>query len=238
MNSKVPLHVGIILDGNRRFARQLLQKPWMGHRWGLEKAREVLQWACEAKIKYLTAYVLSLENLQTRPKRELRFILSHLEQEAENILVNMEHIIHRYHVNVRFIGRIPLLPRKLQKKLSAVEKATMRYRRHFLNVAVAYGGQQEIVDAVKKIVSKVTKGVIKPSELDEAVIKQHLYSDGHPYPDLIVRTGGESRLSNFMPFQSAYSELLFTPKKWPELTREDFNGFIKEFQQRKRRFGR
>lgn len=235
---KVPVHVGIILDGNRRFAKHLMQKPWMGHKWGLLKAREVLQWACEAGIKYLTAYVLSLENLRTRPKKELNFILNYLEKESENILNNAAHVVNRYNVNVRFIGRLHLLPKRLQKKFVQVENATKKHKKHFLNVAVAYGGQQEITDAIRKIVEKGLKGIIKPFQISEATIKQHLYTNGHPFPDLIVRTGGEIRLSNFLPFQSVYSELLFTPKKWPELTKEDFYGFIKEFQRRKRKFGR
>lgn len=238
MNIKMPVHIGVILDGNRRFARQLMQKPWMGHKWGLEKAREIMQWACEAGIKYLTAYTLSLENLRTRPKRELRFILNHLEQEADSILQNTSHVIHRHKVNVRFIGRIHLLPRRLQKKLRAVEKATAQYNRHFLNVAVAYGGQQEIVDAVRKIAHKSREGTVKPSDIDESMIKEHLYTNGHPFPDMIVRTGGDIRLSNFLPFQSVYSELLFTERKWPEITKEDFDGFMREFKRRKRRFGR
>lgn len=237
MNQNIPLHIGVILDGNRRFARQLMKMPWMGHKWGLEKAREVLQWTCEAGVKYLTAYVLSLENLKSRPKRELKFILSYLEKEAESIVADTTHIIHRKKINVRFIGRVHLLPERLQEKFHAVENKTKGYRKHFLDVAVAYGGQQEIVDAVKKIMEKGLKGMLKPSDLDEAMMKHHLYTNGHPAPDMIVRTGGEARLSNFLPFQSAYSELLFTEKKWPELTKEDFDGFIREFQRRKRRFG-
>src|SRR3972149_2156841 len=231
----IPTHIGVILDGNRRFAKQLMQKPWMGHKWGLEKAREVLQWSCDYGIKYITAYVLSLENLHTRPKRELAFILQQLHQETENILNGTQHIVHRKKINVRFIGRRNLLPEGLQKQFEKVEKATKDYKKHFLNVAVAYGGQQELVDAMRKIMEKGLKGLIKPHELDEAFIKQHLYTNGHPPPDLIVRTGGDVRLSNFMPFQSVYSELIFTTKKWPELTKQDFSGFIKEYQQRKRR---
>lgn len=238
MNPGMPCHIGVILDGNRRFARQLMQKPWMGHKWGLEKSREVLQWSCDAGIKYMTAYVLSLENLATRPKRELGFILAHLEKEAGSILSGTKHMVHRNNVSIRFIGRTHLLPAALQSKFRKVEKATEKYKKHFLNVAVAYGGQQEIVDAVKKILAKGLKGIIKPHELDEKLLKEHLYTNGHPFPDLIIRTGGETRLSNFMPFQSAYSELIFTEKKWPELTKKDFQGFIEEFRSRQRRFGK
>jgi tritrans,polycis-undecaprenyl-diphosphate synthase [geranylgeranyl-diphosphate specific] len=233
----LPQHVGVILDGNRRFAVQLMQKPWEGHRLGLVKAREVLRWACEKGIRYLTAYTLSLENLFTRPKKELQLILKYIGKEAELILSNKNHIVHRFNVQVRFIGRRHMLPKALQEKMNSVENLTKKYNKHFLNIAVAYGGQQELVDAMRKIAKKVLKGIIKPNELDETIIKENLYTNGQPYPDLIIRTGGEVRLSNFLPFQSAYSELIFTKKKWPEITKRDFEAALKEFEKRQRRFG-
>ena len=231
-------HIGVILDGNRRFARELMKRPWEGHRMGLIKSREVLQWACESGIQYITAYVLSIENIGTRPKRELSLILDYLGKEAENILKNSKHVVHRFNVHVKFIGRTHLLPKQLQKKLAAVEKKTSRYKKYFLNVAVAYGGQQELVDATKKILEKGLKGIIRPADLNVKILKEHLYTNGQPMPDMIFRTGGEKRISNFMPFQSAYSELVFTDKKWPELTKKDFQAAIKEFESRQRRFGR
>jgi len=234
----LPNHIGIIMDGNRRFAKELMKRPWEGHFYGLQKSRQILQWACEAGIKYITAYTLSLENLRTRPKRELRLILKYLEDEANNILENRNHIVHKFNVKVRFIGRVYLLPKHLQKKLLEVEIATRSYKNHILNIALAYGGQQEIVDAMKQILLKGLKGIIKPSDLNETIIKEHLYTNGQPYPDLIVRSGGEVRLSNFLPFQSVYSELIFTSKRWPALTKKDFDGFLKEFSRRQRRFGK
>ncbi len=232
-----PTHIGVILDGNRRFAKEFLRRPWQGHKMGLEKAREVLKWSCESKIKYLTAYALSFENLSTRPKTELKYILKYIESEASSILDNSLHTVHQFQVRVRFIGRINLLPDHLQEKLAAVEEMTKSYNQHFLNVALAYGGQQEIVDAAKKILEKGLKGVLQPSDLNETILKEHLYTNGQPLPDLIIRTGGEKRLSNFLSFQSAYSELIFTDKRWPEITRKDFNSFLEEFASRKRRFG-
>ncbi len=231
-------HIGVILDGNRRFARELMKRPWEGHKLGLAKSREVLQWACESGIKYVTAYVLSLENLKTRPKRELHLILGYLGQEADDILGDAMHVVNRFGVHVRFIGRLHLLPRALQKKLAAVEKKTACHKEHFLNVAVAYGGQQELVDATKKILEKCLKGILSPADLDERIMKEHLYTNGQPMPDMIFRTGGEKRISNFLPFQSAYSELVFTDKRWPELTKKDFEEAINEFDSRKRRFGK
>ncbi|MFH0949273.1 MAG: polyprenyl diphosphate synthase [Candidatus Aenigmatarchaeota archaeon] len=234
----IPQHIGVILDGNRRFAKQLMKKPWIGHKFGPEKTREVLRWACDSGIKYVTAYVLSLENLKSRPRHELNIILNYVEKEADNILENHAHAIHELNVNVRFIGRVNLLPNKLRKKIRAVELATQKYKKHFLNIAIAYGGRQEIVDATRKILEKGLKGIIKPHNLNENIMKAHLYTNGQPYPDMIFRTGGEKRLSNFMAFQSAYSEFIFTDKKWPELTKEDFNDALDEYARRKRKFGK
>lgn len=234
----VPQHVGIILDGNRRFARELMKKPWLGHKIGLEKARHVLEWACERGIKYVTAYVLSLENFDTRPKKELRMILKYFGEEMDNILLSTDHVIHKFAIKVRFIGRTHILPDGLQAKMKRVEEVTNKYRKHGLNIAIAYGGQQELVDAVKGILQKGLAGVIRPSDLNETILKEHLYTNGQPYPDMIFRTGGEKRLSNFLPFQSVYSELIFTDTKWPALTEKEFDAALTEFARRRRRFGK
>lgn len=234
----LPQHVGIILDGNRRFARELMKKPWMGHKMGLEKARNVLEWSCRRGIKYVTAYVLSLENFTSRPKKELRLILKYFGEEMENILESADHVIHRYNVRVRFIGRTHILPKELQAKMKKVEEATKKYTKHTINIAIAYGGQQELVDAMKRILQKGLAGVIRPSDLNETVLKEHLYTNGQPFPDMIFRTGGERRLSNFLPFQSVYSELIFTDTKWPALTEKEFDAALAEFSRRQRRFGR
>jgi tritrans,polycis-undecaprenyl-diphosphate synthase [geranylgeranyl-diphosphate specific] len=238
MNLTVPEHIGVILDGNRRYAKQIMKKPWFGHKVGLEKAREVLKWSCESGIKHITAYVLSLENIASRPKAELNFILKCIGDEADNILKSKNHIVHAFNVRVRFIGSRHLLPNGLQKKMQAVEERTANYKKHVLNIAVAYGGRQELVEAMKDIMRKGLRGVITENDLDERMIREHLYTNGQPYPDLIFRTGGEKRISNFLPFQSAYSELIFTDKKWPELTHSDFKAALTEFSSRKRRFGK
>jgi tritrans,polycis-undecaprenyl-diphosphate synthase [geranylgeranyl-diphosphate specific] len=232
----LPKHVGMILDGNRRYAKELMKKPWEGHKYGIKKVREVLDWVVESKIKYTTAYTLSLENLKTRPKRELDYILKILKDEMKLILKDKTHVVNKKKINMRFIGRRHVLSKDLQELMAKVEEKTKNNKKHFTNLAIAYGGQQEIVDATKKIVEQCMKGVINPAELDEKIIKQNLYTNGNPYPDMIIRSGGEKRLSNFLPFQSAYSELFFTDKKWPELTKEE--GFLEEFKTRQRRFGR
>ncbi len=235
-SGNVPESIGIIMDGNRRFAKQLMKKPWKGHEFGVKKAREVLEWVCELGIKYIIVYALSYENLNSRPKMELKKIFEYFDKEMD-ILFTGNHIVHETETRVKFIGRLHLLPKKLREKMKKVEKVTKKYKKHFLSVAVAYGGQQEIVDACKKISRKVAKGLLSPNKINEEVIKENLY-DGMKYPDLIIRTGGEKRLSNFILWQCAYSELAFIDKKWPEFTKQDFLKIIKDYQNRERRFGR
>ncbi len=229
--------LGIVLDGNRRFAQYLMKKPWEGHRLGLDKAREAIGWACKYGIKYTTAYVLSYENLKTRPKLELEYIFKYFKQEAETILDDENHVINKMKVKVKFIGRVHELPQELQSILNKVEDKTKDNKDFVLNVAIAYGGQQEIADAVKDIAKKVLDGILSPAQLDETVIKEHLYTNGQPYPDLIIRTGGDHRLSNFLPYQSVYSELIFIDKKWPEMEEKDFLDALNEYENRQRRFG-
>ncbi len=234
---EIPQSIGIIMDGNRRFAKELMKKPWKGHEFGVKKAREVLKWACELGIKYITVYALSLENLNSRPKMELKKIFEYFDREMD-ILFSGNHIVHKTETRVKFIGRLRVLPKKLKEKMKNVERETKKYKKHFLNIAVAYGGQQEILDACKKISVKVAKGLLKPAQINENLMRENLYTDSTAYPDLIIRTGGEKRLSNFLLWQAAYAELAFTEKKWPELTRDDFLKIIKDYQKRERRFGR
>jgi len=233
----VPKSVAIIMDGNRRFAKRLMKKPWEGHKIGVMKARDVFKWACEIGIKYITIYTLSIENLKSRPKMELRQIFKYFDNEMD-VLLSGDHIIHKTKTRVRFIGRIKVLPKKLQQKMKKIEHLTERYKDHFLNMAVAYGGRQEIIDACKKIAKKTSKGIIKPGQINENLIKKNLYVSDFPYPDLIIRTGGERRISNFLLWQSAYSELAFTNKKWPEMDKNTFLRIIRNYQKRERRFGK
>ncbi|MBI4017574.1 MAG: di-trans,poly-cis-decaprenylcistransferase [Candidatus Aenigmarchaeota archaeon] len=235
---QTPQHVGIILDGNRRFARELLKQPWYGHKAGIQKARDVLQWADELGIPYVTAYVLSAENYNTRPKRELQMILKYFSEELDAVL-SQDHIVHRTQTRLRFIGRLDLLPGELQKRMMKAEHLTSHYSKHFMNVCVAYGGQQEIVDACRAIAERVSGGTIRPNEIDERLFAHYLYLNGSaPYPDLILRTGGEKRLSNFLLWQSAYAELFFIDKRWPELDKRTFVSILKEYASRQRRFGK
>jgi len=232
---RVPKHIGIILDGNRRFAKRLMKKPWKGHEWGAKKVRKILGWCREYGVKYITLYSFSIQNF-SRPKKEFDFIMKLFKKEALELL-NPKHEIHKHKIRVKIIGRIWMLPKDLQKIIKKLETETRNYKNYFLNVAVAYGGQEEITDAIIKIAKKVFKGIIEIKDINEKLIRHSLYTDGTPYPDLIIRTGGERRLSNFLLWQSAYSELIFVDKLWPEFEKEDFKNCIEEFQIRQRRFG-
>lgn len=237
MDEKDPVHIGVILDGNRRFAKRLMLEPWKGHEWGAEKVKELLRWCKGTGVKYLTLYSLSEENYKSRPKREMDFLLKIFEKEFIAI-TKKSHDAHKNKVRVKAIGRINILPKNLQTAIAAAEESTKNYKDYFLNLAIAYGGQQEITDAVIKIAKKISAGEIKLEQINEDLIRHSLYTNGAPYLDMIIRTGGEKRLSNFLLWQSAYSELFFVDKMWPEFTKEDFLSAIEEFKQRQRRFGK
>ncbi len=234
----IPDHIGIIPDGNRRFAKKLLEKPWKGHEWGTDRIKRVFEWCKESGIKIMTFYALSLENLTSRPQEELGFLFALAKRELKDILNDKGNFVHENNVRMRFFGRIDLLPGSVQELIKKVHRSTKDYKNYHMNVAMAYGGRQEIVDACRKICSKIAKGTMKPGDIDEAAMRQHFWTNGHPDPDLIIRTGNEKRMSNFLTFQSAYSELMFVNKFWPDFKREDFKKAIREYAIRERRFGK
>ncbi len=231
-------HIGIIMDGNRRFAKRLMLEPWKGHEWGSKKFEEVLDWCMELGIKHVTLYALSLENLSGRPREELDFLFKLMKDVAKGVVEDKNHKVRKNKVRVSVIGRTELLPQDLQDLIRKTSELTKNYSDFFLNFCVAYGGRQEIAEAFKKIMKKIAKNEITADDINDDVIRDNLYTSGVPDPDLIIRTGGEKRLSNFLLFQSAYSELYFTDKTWPEFGKEDFLDAIKDFQDRQRRFGK
>jgi len=235
---KVPVHLSIIPDGNRRFAKRLLENPGKGHEWGTEKLKKVLEWCRELGIKNVTFYTLSLENLDKRPKEELDFLFTLARKELNDIINNPKNWTHETRTKLRFFGQLQKLPKDLQEKMERIGEMTKHYKNYSLNLAIAYGGRQEIVDAVRKIASEVSHGRISPESIDELVIKHNLSTNGTPDPDLIIRTGGEKRTSNFLPFQSTYSELIFLDTLWPELEKKEFFKAIREFGERERKFGK
>jgi len=228
-------HIGVILDGNRRFAKRLMKAPWKGHEWGGEKVKEFLGWCKEADIRTTTVYSFSVQNF-SRPKVEFEFLMKQFEKEFLRIAEDPNHEAHKDKVKIKAIGRLWMLPESVQSAIKKAEHATKDYEKYNLNIAIAYGGQEELADAMTKIGEQIKAGKIQPSDVDMDLIKKSLYT-GQPHPDLILRTGGEKRLSNFMTFQSAYSELAFTEKLWPELQKKDFFDVVKDFQIRDRRFG-
>ena len=235
---KTPQHIGIIPDGNRRFAKRLMKEPWRGHEWGIDKIKTFFDWSKELNIRVLTFYTLSLENLDSRPREELEFLFSLANQEILSILDNPDSFVHRNRVRVKCFGRLDRVPPQLRDNVKALEKATKDYSDYHMNLAIAYGGRQEILDACQKIGRQVASGKLSPQDINELVLKQNLSTNGHPDPDLIIRTGGEKRLSNFLLYQSAYSELAFLDTFWPELTKEEFTQVIQDFSSRDRRFGK
>ncbi|KPV64592.1 MAG: Tritrans,polycis-undecaprenyl-diphosphate synthase (GGDP specific) [Candidatus Bathyarchaeota archaeon BA1] len=236
-NGPKPEHIGVILDGNRRWASERMLNSWVGHHYGAETVRDLLWWCLDLDVKSITLYAFSTENFQ-RPKKEVDQIMQIAKEKLHEVLIDDR--VHKHKVRVKAIGRLNLLPKGLQKMIKQVEEATKHYNEHFLNVALAYGGRAEIVDATRKIAKMVEKGELNPEAIDEKVFERHLYTAHMPNqdPDLIVRTSGEERLSGFLLWQCAYSELCFLDVYWPAFRRIDLLRAIRTYQQRKRRFGK
>ncbi|MEM3565789.1 MAG: polyprenyl diphosphate synthase [Candidatus Bathyarchaeia archaeon] len=231
-----PEHIAVILDGNRRWASEKDLDPWYGHKKGAEKVEKLLEWCLKLNVKSITLYAFSTENF-LRPRKEVEEIMRIASEKLQKIITDER--IHRNKVRVKVIGRTNLLPENLQKIIEDVEKTTRDYDKHFLNIAFAYGGRAEIVDAARKIAERIQKKELTPEDVDEKMFEQHLYTSHMPKqdPDLIIRTSGEERLSGFLLWQSAYSELCFLDVYWPDFRLIDLLRAVRTFQKRKRRFG-
>ena len=234
--SEVPRHIGVIIDGNRRFAKRLMLKPWKGHEWGAEKFKKFTDWCFELGVEEITAYVFSIQNFG-RPKEEFDYIMDVFRKEC-NILLQPEKQaeLKQKGICINFIGRQWMLPKDLQELQNKVMEATKENKPRRINFAMAYGGREEIIDAVQKIALEAKEGTIDPTKIDEKEIGRHLWLDSAP--DVILRTGGEQRTSNFLPWQGIYSELVFIEKFWPEIEKEDVMACIEEYKNRERRFGK
>lgn len=232
---KMPRHIAIIMDGNRRLAKSLGLMSWQGHRLGAEKIDEVLEWCLDLGIKTTTAYAFSTENFN-RPKAEIEELFNLFEEYFNKIATDER--VHKNKMRVKAIGRIERFPERVRRAIKNAEDATKDYDNFILNIAVAYGGRQEVVDAFKKIAESVKKGEIGAENIDEETVSQNLYTNGLPDPDLVIRTSGEERISGFLLWQSAYSELYFCESYWPRFRKIDFLRAIRTYQQRERRFGR
>ncbi len=227
MQAKVT-HIGIILDGNRRFAQKLLKEPWKGHEYGAQKVEQLFDWCRELDIKEATLYIFSLQNFN-RSKKEVEYLMGLFCDFFSD--VKIKHKIRENDIKVSFIGRTHLLPPKVQEKIKTLTEETKHFSDFKVNFAIAYGGREEIIDGINKI---IREGKVK--EVDEKIFSRHLYLQSEP--DLIIRTGGDHRTSNFLLWQSWYSEWFFVDKYWPEFEKDDLVTVLEEFAQRERRFGR
>ncbi|MBW2967899.1 di-trans,poly-cis-decaprenylcistransferase [Candidatus Woesearchaeota archaeon] len=228
----MPKHIGIILDGNRRFARRLMLQPWKGHEWGAKKVGKLLEWCNEIGVKELTLYSFSMQNFK-RPKEEFDYLMRIFREFINDKEYRKR--IHDNRIRIRFLGRIHLFPDDIHRMMLDLEEETKDYAGHQVNFAMAYGGREEIVDAVKSIGRKLEAGDITSEEISEELVAANLYSDH--CPDFIIRTGGDHRTSNFLCWQSNYSEWFFLEKRWPEFEKEDLLACIEQYVSRERRFG-
>ena len=230
--ASLPTHVAIIMDGNGRWAKQRHLPRVEGHRNGVESVRTVVRTAGELGIKYLTLYAFSVENWN-RPKDEVDTLMKYLAR----YLKNEESELNRTNVRLEVIGQIYRLPEFVQDQLEKTMTALAKNNGLTLILALSYGGRTEIVEAVRDIASKVREGAIEPAEITEQVVAQHLYTRNYPDPDLLIRTSGEMRLSNFLLWQISYAELVITPTFWPDFRKAQFYAALEEYTQRHRRFG-
>lgn len=232
---KIPQHLAIIMDGNRRYAYVLGLGKTEGHEKGKEKLEEVLEWCLEVGIRILTVYAFSTENLN-RPKDEVDKLMKLF---AENFRrAGDDERAHKHRIRIRALGQRELLPKEVVDAIEYAEERTKGYDDYFYNLAVAYGGREEILNAIKSVALDVKSGRIDVDDIDEKLISSRLYTSGLPDPDLILRTSGEERISNFLLWQLAYSELCFVDVYWPGFRKIDFLRAIRSYQMRQRRYGK
>lgn len=231
--SNCPNHIGIIMDGNRRFAKRLMLQPWKGHEFGAEKIEKVLDWSIELGIVELTLYAFSIENFN-RPKTEFDFLMEIFRKELDRLIKDDRP--KKQGIRIKFIGRINMFPDDIKIRMENLMEKTQNNSNYFINFAMAYGGRAEMIDAIKKIAEKVKLGQIEPSSVDEKLVRDNLYLQSDP--DLIIRTSGEKRISGFLLWQGSYAEYYFLDKMWPEFEKEDLVNAIEEYALRKRRFGK
>jgi tritrans,polycis-undecaprenyl-diphosphate synthase [geranylgeranyl-diphosphate specific] len=232
---RMPGHVAIIMDGNRRFAREIgLGSALDGHAKGRDKLEEVLEWCLEVGVRILTVYAFSTENL-SRPSKEIQDLM-HLF--AENFRkVGDDRRVHEHKIKVKVLGDRSLLPSEVNEAIDYAETRTEGYDGYRFNLAVAYGGREEILKAIRDVVQDARDGKVEPADVDEKFFSRRLYTADLPDPDLVLRTSGEERISNFLLWQLAYSELYFVEVYWPGFRKIDFLRALRSYQLRQRRYG-
>ena len=229
----LPKHIGIIMDGNRRFATMLGEESWKGHFYGAEKVEEVLDWCRELNIKTLTVWAFSMENF-SRAAEEVSVIMD-IFVKYFNKFANDERV-HKNKVQLKVVGNLGLFPKEVQAAAQDAMEKTKSHDRFEFNVVMGYGGRQEILDAAKKVADKLKSGEIM--QVDKDVFESHLCSRDVPDVDLVIRTSGEQRTSGFLMWKSDYAEYYFCEKLWPEFEKQDLMKAIVYYSERKRRFGK
>ena len=230
MDTEIPYHLGIIIDGNRRWARERNLPTLEGHRRGFDKVKKIGDYAWEKGVKIITVYCFSTENWN-RSKIEIKYLMKLLSQALKR--KNIE-TYHKKGIKIQIIGQKERLSKDLQKQIKEAEGFTKNNRKGVLNLAISYGGKQEIIEAIKNIIKNKTSA----DRITEDLISQNLWTADLPNPDLIIRSGGEQRLSNFLTWQSAYSELYFIKKYWPAFTEDDLDKAFDNYSFRQRRYGK
>ena len=230
----VPNHLAVIMDGNRRYAESLGLPTYEGHIMGKSTLENLSEWSRELDIRYLTVYAFSLENF-SRKEEELSPLMDLFAQSFLD--AGDDPRVHENKVRVRALGHREMLPKNVIEAIDYAEEKTKNYNDYNYNLAIAYGGRQEIVRSMEKIAKKIESGEIDSSQIDADLISENLYTSDLPDPDLILRTSGEERISNFLLWQLAYSELYFADVFWPDMRKIDFLRAIRSFQQRRRRLG-
>lgn len=234
LSKPIPRHVAVIMDGNRRYAREFGLLIAEGHEKGKEKLEEMIEWCLELDIKVLTVYAFSTENV-AREKEEISTLMRMFAENFKRLADDER--IHKNRIRVRVLGQREMLPKDVREAIEYSEERTKAYDSYFFNIAVGYGGREELIQAVRGIAAEVRDGKLAVEDIDEAAFYRYLYTSDLPDPDLILRTSGEERISNFLLWQLAYSELYFSDVYWPGFRKVDFLRAVRSYQLRKRRFG-
>ncbi len=230
---KLPSHIAVIMDGNGRWARSRGLERVFGHKNGVKAVRETVEGAAELGVKYLTLYAFSSENWN-RPRKEVQALMSLLIGSLKKEIATLQD----NNIRLQAIGELESLPAKAHKELMEVIQQTRGNTHMTLVLALSYGSKAEIMHAVRSVAVKVKTGEVQMEDIDEAFFESQLYTAGMPHPELMIRTSGEERISNFLLWQIAYAELYFTPTLWPDFRKEDLYKAIINFQNRERRFGK
>ncbi|MGL5835265.1 MAG: polyprenyl diphosphate synthase [Waterburya sp.] len=230
---RLPQHVAVIMDGNGRWAKNQGKPRMIGHQKGVDALKDLLRCCKDWGVPALTAYAFSTENWG-RPQVEVQFLMTLFERVLRRELQEMK----AENVRIRFVGNLLDLPASLRQEIDRSMEDTKNNQGIQFTIATNYGGRHEIIQACQAIAFKVKEGHLKTSEINEAVFEQHLYTQGIPHPDLLIRTSGEMRLSNFLLWQMAYAEIYVTPTLWPDFDRQEFHKALTAYQNRDRRFGK